>query len=117
SGPATGWARCLRQDQLHLAGAGSARDAGSPAPPASSGAPAEPLALSVRGLAKRFPTRSGVLRRVTGGVDAVDGVSLDIPAGTTLGLVGESGSGKSTLARLVVRIIEPSAGSVVVDGT
>ena len=71
----------------------------------------------MKALAKRFPTRSGVLRRVTGGVDAVDGVSLDIPAGTTLGLVGESGSGKSTLARLVVRIIEPTAGSVMVDGT
>ena len=87
------------------------------AAPAPSRAPDRPLALSVQGLAKRFPTRSGVLQRVTGGVDAVDGVSLDIPAGTTLGLVGESGSGKSTLARLVVRIVEPTAGSVIVDGT
>ncbi len=93
------------------------RDTGTAPAPREGDAPVRPAALSVHALAKRFPTRSGVLRRVTGGVDAVDGVSLDIPAGTTLGLVGESGSGKSTLARLVVRIIEPTAGSVVVDGT
>jgi peptide/nickel transport system ATP-binding protein len=117
------WVRCLRQDELHLAGAQlTATAVGSPPMTASPSAPLEPAplapaALSVRGLVKRFDTRSGVLRRVTGGVDAVDGVSLDIPAGTTLGLVGESGSGKSTLARLVVRIIEPTAGSVEVDGT
>jgi oligopeptide/dipeptide ABC transporter ATP-binding protein len=121
-GAAAGWVRCLRQDQLQLAGArlSAGQDGvrpGTVAPPAGGGAPPQPVALSVRGLAKRFDTRSGVLQRVTGGVDAVDGVSLDIPAGTTLGLVGESGSGKSTLARLVVRIVEPTAGSVVVDGT
>ncbi len=117
SRPPAGWARCLRQDQLVLAGAGSAHDAVPAGAVAPSRAPGRPSALSVESLAKRFPTRSGVLQRVTGGVDAVDGVSLDIPAGTTLGLVGESGSGKSTLARLVVRIVEPTAGSVIVDGT
>jgi microcin C transport system ATP-binding protein len=67
-------------------------------------------ALSVRDLAKRFPTRSGVLQRVTGGVDAVDGVSLDIPAGTTLGLVGESGSGKSTMGYAMLGLAPASCG-------
>ena len=57
-----------------------------------------------------------MLRRVTGSVSAVDDVSLRIEPGTTLGLVGESGSGKSTLARLVLRLIDPTAGSIVVDG-
>jgi peptide/nickel transport system ATP-binding protein len=119
SEPPLGWARCLRQDELFLGGAGGAlvAAAGSAGtvrtPPDGAG----PEALVVHDLAKRFPTRSGVLQRVTGGVDAVDGVSLQIPAGTTLGLVGESGSGKSTLARLVVRIIEPSGGTVEVAGT
>ena len=112
------WARCLRQEELHLAGAGAAlTDQGTPGPGSSPAPSDRPMALAVRGLTKRFPTRSGILQRVTGGVDAVDGVSLEIPAGTTLGLVGESGSGKSTLARLVVRIVEPSAGSVEVAGT
>ena len=71
----------------------------------------------VSGLSKQFPVRSGVLRRVIGAVNAVDDVDLSIAPGTTLGLVGESGSGKSTLARLIVRLIDPTAGRVVLDGT
>ena len=75
-----------------------------------------PPALEVSGLSKLFPIRSGVLRRATGSVNAVDEVTVTISTGSTLGLVGESGSGKSTLARLVMRLIDPTAGTVRIDG-
>ncbi len=77
---------------------------------------ATPL-LQVRDLVKRFPLRSGLLRRVTAQVHAVDGVSFDLAAGQTLGVVGESGCGKSTMGRCLLRLIEPTAGQVVFDGT
>ena len=73
--------------------------------------------VEVRDLTKIFPLGESVLGGgAQGEVRAVDGVSLDIAAGETLGLVGESGSGKSTLGRLILRLIEPSAGSVRFDG-
>ena len=68
--------------------------------------------LEVRGLYKRFPVRG----RRKAYVQAVNGVDFELPQGATLGIVGESGCGKSTLGRSVLRLIEPSAGSVLFDG-
>ena len=73
--------------------------------------------LEVDGLTKHFDVTRGLLRRTVAKVRAVDGVSFDIAAGETLCLVGESGCGKSTVAKLILRLIEPSAGRVTLDGT
>src|SRR4030088_3547714 len=72
---------------------------------------AEPL-LSIRGLKKWFPVSSGVLQRTIAHVRAVDGVDLDILKGERVGLVGESGCGKSTLGRTVIRLLDPTAGTI-----
>ncbi len=72
---------------------------------------AAPL-LSVRGLRKYYGLKGGLLARATEQVRAVDGVSLDIASGETLGLVGESGCGKSTTGRCIMRLVEPSGGEI-----
>jgi peptide/nickel transport system ATP-binding protein len=76
----------------------------------------EPL-VEVRDLVKHFPlTRGVIFQRQYGAVRAVDGVSFDVLRGETLGLVGESGCGKSTTSRLIIRLLDPSTGSIRFDG-
>ena len=75
-----------------------------------------PDLVQVDGLKMYFPVYSGVLRRHSGDIKAVDDVSFTIRAGETLGLVGESGCGKSTLGRAMLRLYDPTAGRVVIDG-
>ena len=73
--------------------------------------------LEVRDLVKHFPITRGVLvQRQAGAVHAVDGITLDVRRGESLGLVGESGCGKSTTARLITRLLEPTSGSIAFDG-
>ena len=72
--------------------------------------------LEVKDLKKHFPIKSGVLRRTTGHVYAVDGVSFSIEEGETLGLVGESGCGKSTTGRVILRLLPATDGEVTFDG-
>ncbi|MCH7584857.1 MAG: dipeptide ABC transporter ATP-binding protein [Acidobacteria bacterium] len=75
----------------------------------------QPL-IEVKNLVKDFPIKSGLLQRVKGHVRAVDDVSFEIRKGETLGLVGESGCGKSTLGRMLIRLLEPTAGSIELEG-
>ncbi|MCC8428538.1 dipeptide ABC transporter ATP-binding protein [Reyranella aquatilis] len=72
--------------------------------------------LEVQGLAKHFPVRQGAFGRLSGHVRAVDGVDFHLNAGETLAIVGESGCGKSTVGRLVLRLLEPTGGSVRFEG-
>jgi oligopeptide/dipeptide ABC transporter ATP-binding protein len=72
--------------------------------------------LEIRGLKKYFPVPTGVLGRAPEQVKAIDGVSLDVNEGETVGLVGESGCGKTSLGRCVVRLIEPTGGTVTFQG-
>ena len=83
--------------------------------PADGSATDAPIFVA-EGLVVHFPVLSGVLRRVTGWIRAVDGVDFTIAAGETLGLVGESGSGKTTIGRAIVRLNEPQGGSLRLEG-
>jgi oligopeptide/dipeptide ABC transporter ATP-binding protein len=93
-------------------------DAATASPkPAAATDPAVPApVLEVRDLKKHFAIHYGFLQRAGGHVFAVDGVTFSIAPGETLGLVGESGCGKSTVGRTVLRLIEPTAGSIRLDG-
>src|SRR6202521_2043062 len=72
--------------------------------------------IAVDGVKKHFPVKKGLLRRTAGHVYAVDGVSFSVDEGETLGLVGESGCGKSTVARTVLRLVEPTSGTIKLGG-
>ena len=73
--------------------------------------------LQVEALSRHFPVRRGLLRRAGAPLRAVDGVSFEVGRGQTFGLVGESGCGKSTLGRALLRLLEPTSGRVILDGT
>jgi peptide/nickel transport system ATP-binding protein len=72
--------------------------------------------LQVHNLKKHFPIYEGLLRRKTGAVQAVDGVSFEVRRGETLGLVGESGCGKSTTGQTILQLLKPTAGQVILNG-
>jgi len=76
-----------------------------------------PKLIEIKNLKTYFPIQKGVLRRTVGHVKAVDDISFDVVEGETLGLVGESGCGKTTLGRSILRLVEPSFGEILYQGT
>src|SRR5262249_59520087 len=83
----------------------------------AAGPPADRALLTVTGLTKHFPVPRGIIFRPRVGlVRSVEDVSFSVAPGETLGIVGESGCGKTTTARMIVRLVEPTAGRIVFDG-
>jgi peptide/nickel transport system ATP-binding protein len=101
--------------RCHLAGALPARSVAAACAPQRAASAPQAL-LQVTGLKVHFPVRRGLLQRTVGQVRAVDDVSLSIEAGRTLALVGESGCGKTTVGKALLRLIEPTAGTIVLGG-
>src|SRR6476660_1193283 len=104
----------------HESPAGGASEPTSPAPAHHTRAKANTdgrAILEVDNLQMYFPVKSsGLVRRTVGHVQAVDGVSFEVPRGGSLGLVGESGCGKSTTGRLITRLYKPTGGSMMFEG-
>ncbi len=106
---------CVHADEV-VAAVARPREPAPPTPGAEAAGSARPM-LAVTDLVTHFPVRAGVFtRRAVGVVRAVDGVTLAVPEGSTLSLVGESGCGKSTVARSILRLQEPTSGTVEVAG-
>ncbi len=85
-----------------------------PAPPAAATA-GQPL-VEISNLVMHFPIRGGIMQRQVATVKAVDGVDLVVRRGETVGLVGESGCGKTTVGRLILRLLDPTSGTILFDG-
>jgi len=84
--------------------------------PVNAQKPAAEVLLEVKGLQKYYPVKKGILKKTVGYVKAVDGVDFSIGYGETFGLVGESGCGKTTIGKSILRLTEPTGGSVLFDG-
>ncbi|MEM6330748.1 MAG: ABC transporter ATP-binding protein, partial [Planctomycetota bacterium] len=106
----------LLHPRSELAAMGHPWEEGAHQPDATTVEEGTPPLLEVQDLKVHFPVRRGLLSRTVGYVRAVDGVSFKVYRGQTLGLVGESGCGKTTTGRAILRLVEPTGGSVVYDG-
>jgi peptide/nickel transport system ATP-binding protein len=111
------WEGLIKAEEITVAPSHADRNGDSKIGAGSNGNQADDdVIVNVDGLRTYFPIRKGILQRKVGDVRAVDGVDLLIRRGETLGLVGESGCGKTTLGRTVLRLYEPSAGTILFDG-